>query len=928
MELFIIVVLAVALFLNWQSNKRIAALEKRIELFYQHFSSVSKADHPIDEPIDVTEKENLQPEAVVEPVLETEVETLDEPVSPWTIPEQPAEQAVTSVPKAFVFTPEVQERIVAWAKNNWFYLIAAISLATAGIFLIQYGVESGLLSPSVRVTFAILLGAALIGSAEYLRRRGGDEEGDFFAYLPSTLAGAGAITLFGAVWGAFSLYDLIGAEVAFVALCGLGVLIILMGWFYGPFLSALGIVGAMAAPFLIGGESEQPYLLNYYFAIVAIVGLVIDAVKRWAWLSVLALGTSFAAVFLVYSVVPSAVHVLVFSGLLSIAIVIVPMQALTPRHGGATVLGALISAFKSTETVREWPEFPTRLVWSAIAVSSAISLFVLGNGVTAPTFWLSFSAMCALLLGALLWMRSAEALADVVLLPLAAFLGFGVLVENLFSPYARYVVNANAADATATPDALGQPFLERPVVLLTTYMIAALVVGMIAAWRSVADEKHKLLFTGIALTFAPLSALLVHIFWNPEYHLGASVWAVYLVVIAVFMAMMVQRYVTYDGVAKERLSYALVSAFLMTSFALVTLFSSASLTLALAVMTIISIYLDKKYDLPILVKLSCLGIIVVGGRLIIYPGLLWSIDASLWEIVVAYGGVIGLFVGSLILLKGRSRPTAHAYLESAVWSLGAVFVSALIVQVFGEPADKSLHWWAGLYAFVWLTSAAIQLYRMKVGGQMQRLRKVLFTLYTLIGGAFLAVGLFLTNPLMESGQKIIGPIALNSLLIVFGLPALVFGLVALKFEHISSRNRRIYGVFAAFLTALYVGASVRHAWRGADISLPDMSEGELYSYTVLMLIIFGPMLVFALMRQSHTWRKIAMLGLALTSAKVFLIDASGLDGLIRVVSFLALGLILAGLAWLNQRFGAHIQDDTAVAPESAGAGPADGEENT
>jgi uncharacterized membrane protein len=35
-------------------------------------------------------------------------------------------------------------------------------------------------------------------------------------------------------------------------------------------------------------------------------------------------------------------------------------------------------------------------------------------------------------------------------------------------------------------------------------------------------------------------------------------------------------------------------------------------------------------------------------------------------------------------------------------------------------------------------------------------------------------------------------------------------------------------------------------------------------------------------------------------AKVFLVDAAGLTGLLRVVSFLGLGLVLAGLAWLNR----------------------------
>ncbi|MBC7737444.1 MAG: DUF2339 domain-containing protein, partial [Candidatus Saccharibacteria bacterium] len=42
------------------------------------------------------------------------------------------------------------------------------------------------------------------------------------------------------------------------------------------------------------------------------------------------------------------------------------------------------------------------------------------------------------------------------------------------------------------------------------------------------------------------------------------------------------------------------------------------------------------------------------------------------------------------------------------------------------------------------------------------------------------------------------------------------------------------------------------------------------------------------------WERIGMAVIAVTVAKVFLIDASGLTGLTRVFSFLGLGLSLAG----------------------------------
>ncbi|MFD1808307.1 DUF2339 domain-containing protein [Gemmobacter lanyuensis] len=79
-----------------------------------------------------------------------------------------------------------------------------------------------------------------------------------------------------------------------------------------------------------------------------------------------------------------------------------------------------------------------------------------------------------------------------------------------------------------------------------------------------------------------------------------------------------------------------------------------------------------------------------------------------------------------------------------------------------------------------------------------------------------------------------------------------------------------------------------------------MLQGELYSYTLAMLVTGAAMLWQALARQSALLQRMAMGVIGLTAAKVFLWDAAGLTGLTRVVSFAGLGLSLAGLAWLNR----------------------------
>ena len=58
--------------------------------------------------------------------------------------------------------------------------------------------------------------------------------------------------------------------------------------------------------------------------------------------------------------------------------------------------------------------------------------------------------------------------------------------------------------------------------------------------------------------------------------------------------------------------------------------------------------------------------------------------------------------------------------------------------------------------------------------------------------------------------------------------------------------------------------------------------------------------VRALQSGQPGWRKLGMGLIALATLKAFVYDASELDGLLRVFGFLAMGLALAGLAWVNR----------------------------
>ena len=65
--------------------------------------------------------------------------------------------------------PDLMERFGAWLRENWVYAVSGVSLALAGVFLVQYGMERGLLPPGLRVMAGIAFGLALIGGGEVIR---------------------------------------------------------------------------------------------------------------------------------------------------------------------------------------------------------------------------------------------------------------------------------------------------------------------------------------------------------------------------------------------------------------------------------------------------------------------------------------------------------------------------------------------------------------------------------------------------------------------------------------------------------------------------------------------------------------------------------------------------------------------------------------
>ena len=813
--------------------------------------------------------------------------------------EQPPE-----TPRAYVFKPDTYDAVSQWLRENWVLVAGAASLALAGVFMVQYGAENGLLTPFWRVMAALGFGATLVIAGEVIRRRFGDEVEGSMQYLPSALAGAGLIALFSGVLSARAMYGLIDPGAALAALCLVSALAIVLGWFYGPFLSALGIIGASATPFLVGGQSDAPWVFYYYFTLIAIVGLAIDTIKRWAWVSVLALIATLSANWLLYSTGASELHFLAAALLIAGAATIIPERSLWLRHTGVSVLDMC----RMVAGKRAYPEFTTRLS-AAVTIAATVAAVLVAMDAGKPEeVYLALAALVALLVATLIWMRQAPALYDHALVPGLAILTVLLIEATDFGPLFReFQAGAQRAPEVAPPT--------------TAWVLTAIgALGSVLAFLRMQQVEgartgtynNSIIWALAAAVYAPVTILILEFLWNPAQIVGSYPWALTAIAMAGLMTLLAERTARGQDSDQRPLRIALfgIAALTLIALAFFLLLAKTALTLALAVMVLLTVLIDRKFNLPALGLFAQVGVAVITYRLVIDPGFFWASNYYLveqaWVPRAPTPQVLLAYLGTLIPLAGAwyvardIRSKTGLVLESAIATIGAVFISVMILRLISTPGDRS-HADVGILATVWAASMVNQLYRMQGSGRFSLLVR---------GGLAIAYGVALlvlldelfgdANPLTRHSELVFGPLVLDSLAAAYLLLSGVFAVAAWKVTHFGRYIKIAFAALAGLLAAWYVTLEIRRLWRGNDLTVPGITDPELYSYTLALLVSSAVILIIAFWRRSDILRKMAMAGVVLTIAKVFLVDMNGLSGLTRVFSFMGLGLALVGLAWLNR----------------------------
>ena len=109
-------------------------------------------------------------------------------------------------------------------------------------------------------------------------------------------------------------------------------------------------------------------------------------------------------------------------------------------------------------------------------------------------------------------------------------------------------------------------------------------------------------------------------------------------------------------------------------------------------------------------------------------------------------------------------------------------------------------------------------------------------------------------------------------------------------------------LLAALLAFAYATLSLRRLFQGEFIgSWREFGQVETYAYSALWLALGVALLVGGLLLKSQVLRLASGALIVIAVAKVFLFDMSELEGVLRALSFIGLGVVLIGIGLFYQR---------------------------
>ncbi|MES2603707.1 MAG: DUF2339 domain-containing protein, partial [Pseudomonadota bacterium] len=691
-------------------------------------------------------------------------------------------------------TDTLLPKLLSHATENWMVWLGGICVSLAGIFLVRYSIQQGLIAPAVRIALGVVMGLALHVAAEWLRRRRPH------AAL-AALAGGGSLTLFAAILSGLHLYGLLNPTVSFVLLALIALITMWQSLLHGPVLAALGLLGAYLVPAFVGGDGSGANIALTYVLIISGAGLLLLQYVERSWLryGVLAGAALWWLLTLSNDVVTAtrALYLTVFAWLW----LAIPTRDwflqndARPQEFRWQQLRAAPATNEERANVHGIGLLVLLWFFSLLQEPFASTLYYTYLPFVALLLWVAGKQSVYLALVPVLWLLELV----VCLLPVIIKSDYALAAAEFESYYwfafvstlLWIVMSLLNMRRGLWPFWLPLTLFAAPAFLVTAYIVSAAPSGV--------------------LNWPSLAALLGGIYWAIVATRGKQ---------------------GYPPLAQAWLYSAAHVAY---AIAVAMYFRDASLTLALAVQMISLAWLIRRYELPLLGWLLKIVVACVIGRLTLNPWLATYATDIHWSLWSCGGATVCSWLASRLLTS---------YPELRSWTLGAM------LHLFALTVWSELRWWlydgnvmaheftaleAGLNCGMFGSLALVYYLREKSSERLAWLyRRYSLLLMVLSAGNYLVLLLALLNSSPWLYLHVAPEFLLNSLWLYFGLPVVLAALTARYY--LPQWHKPMQAVTAA-MAFIFVTLQIRHFWQSSVNLQLQYTDAELYTYSAIWLLL-------------------------------------------------------------------------------------------
>jgi len=838
-----------------------------------------------------------------------------------------------------------------------------ITLAIAGVLIVRYAIDLGffarVFTPGVQVVAGILFGLGLVGGAEYAWR---NEARVRDLRVPQALSGAGIATLYAAIMVAANVYGLIGPLPAFFGLALVTAAALALSLRFGPPSALLGLAGGLAAPALVGALEPNVPLIAVYLALTIGALTGVARMRGWSWLALAALagGAGWSVWMIFVGGALDTLGSLSIGGYVLLLGIAIPLFAYEgPRaallRAAAAIVGALQLAllvvyagfaplhwglFALLAAAGQWLAWRESKLAIVPTTSLALSVLLIALWPDPTLFWLTLIGVALVLIHALpllarQWTPPAElrrtlelcflAIAFPLLakwqlpdirdgvLALVALAGAALPATGLARGWR---IEGRAADrrfAWLTGTAAALVALALALLLpfwLAAVAIAAVAVALLPFGKAAGDRRIEWIaagFFGVAL--AALIATPRALDELPRLALGTEAaaaeaflrWAALAAGALVFALRAERPFVLRLGHAfAAALAYGAAAQLLPASLLVfVPALGAAALLLAASRLGLGRIGAGAGVFAAIALGWAAMPVAIwVGKAMLSLAGVPMVIDGDLLAVgeLIRRLALPALLCGvPLWLLRGKLPRWLLVGGMAIAGAIGVIAVHALYRLGFAALAGGDFVTTGIVQRFVW------EVLLIGLGWLLWRRGIVIGARVLIVAGTAHALIYGLIHNPLWAEQAVGGWPLVNLLIPLFLLPWVGLRLTGKVFAPVPALLDRCVQLLTMLLVATFAWSSLRQLFHGSLLVEPGVAPSENILRSLLILLLAIGFLLWGIRGHRRDWRIASLVLMLGAVGKVFVFDASGLEGLLRIGSFVALGFSLIGIGWLYSR---------------------------